>query len=190
MKTLVEITRRTACLPLIAALSSVACGGEAPSVAESTIDQETEAFGVTQCGKESVPDDHDETGNLFPAFISPRTYNTCYKSYVVDLDVVDAATAGAFLSARWADNVPQDMETCEKTWGAAVFYKRWGGAWHPLTGVVDSSGIWITRGGCIPPTAAYVEGLEAGATYRIAATMRIDDDVGEEQTYKIAFETY
>jgi alpha-tubulin suppressor-like RCC1 family protein len=107
---------------------------------------------------------------------SPQSYDTCTKAYVVDLFNVAQSAAGGYVSAVWADTLPGTQASCEDTEGGAIFYKRVGSQWVPITGQSISRGLWeptsrLAVNPCRTPAAMFGP-LEAGASYRIAATMR------------------
>lgn len=67
-------------------------------------------------------------GKIDPAVVSPRSYNTCYKGYVVDIADLEEAYSGpgnvsdANIGVQYADTPIADRTSCEGTELAAFFY--------------------------------------------------------------------
>src|SRR5947207_877761 len=80
-----------------AAFTSVGCGVP-PAEEGEQIDSTSQAWSVSSCGAATA--DSTFTGHVgtivdtIPTFTSPRTYNNCFKSYVVDLNNLESAYAG------------------------------------------------------------------------------------------------
>jgi hypothetical protein len=155
------------------------CSGALPE--DENLDAVSQAFGSSSCG--SAAADQTFTGKIDPTAVSPSTYNTCYKGYVVDVNNLATAYTGpgggggydAHLSASWQGSVPTTQAACEAAWARAIFYKNVGGAWVDQTGNIDSYGTWYGGIiGCQPPEVTTLGALTlvSGASYRIAATMR------------------
>lgn len=198
-------------LALLGLLGLVACGGEAPDLDSSdeadgvpsdelelgTVEQ---AWSPVSCGRESTTANATFTGHIDPAHVSPQSYNNCTKSFVVDLFNLDANYSGpgagggeaAHLQVSWADTGASTQAACENTEGGAIFYKRVNNSWVDQTGQLYSTGQWIQTGPplnisfCALPGAQFF-GVQAGASYRIAATMR--QISGTNPTRRVSFET-
>lgn len=130
------------------------------------IDEVAQAFGVSSCSTATA--DQVFTG-FIPSFVTPQTYNTCFRGYVVD---VLGTRERATVAISWRDAVPTTQAACEKTWGAFIFYRKVGDTWVDQTGVAEGYGIWVNaaRPFCSPPR--FELGVEANQNYRVAATMR------------------
>jgi hypothetical protein len=157
-------------------------GVEPGSDGDAEIGSVQQAWSVDSCGRETTAANATFTGKVDPATISPTTYNTCTKSYVVDINSLQSAYAGkprsdvpALIQVSWAGAVPTTQAACEDTEGGAIFYRRSGSSWQALTGQVRSTGQWVSDffGGfrCELPYASLANPT-AGASYRVAATMR------------------
>lgn len=155
-------------------------------------------WSVDSCGRNATLPNATFSGKVDPAHVSVRTYNTCFKSYVVDIDTLDSAYAGrsgadiqAFIGVKWGEAVPTTEAACEDTEGGAIFYQRSGSSWVALTGKVSQSGVW-TQGPfgnffCAVPNVVLTNPT-AGTTYRVAATMRRISD--GNPTRRVEIETF
>jgi hypothetical protein len=121
--------------------------------------------------------------------ISPSSYNTCFRGYVVDVnDLTNSHTGptsdgspaqfrvswGAASGVGGGSGDGLDTQTaCENAWGSAIFYKKVGSAWSAQGAALEANGTW-TSGHCTPPSISSqsVLTLAAGDSYRIAGTMR------------------
>jgi hypothetical protein len=169
-------------------LGMVATGGLAGCGA-SNPDEANEAPGVFEQAWASGPcasatANATFSGGISPAKISPQSYNTCTKSYVVDVTNLNSIYTGpgsgpsldAHIQVDWGDTDPLNQADCEDMEGGAIFYKRVNNQWVDQTGQVYDTGQWISGGGggisfCNMPRASFY-GVQAGSSYRIAATMR------------------
>ena len=191
-----SILRLTAALAL-----TIGCGSEAPdstaldpgepsaeddaanSPDEAELGTVHQAWSVESCGRNTTPANITFTGQVDPAHVSPTTYNTCTKSYVVDINSLSSTYAGkpradiqAAVRVRWGSAVPTTQAACEDTQGGAIFYQRSGSSWLPLTDQVRATGVWARDPfgtfRCTVPEVA-LQNPTAGVTYRVAATMRL-----------------
>jgi hypothetical protein len=171
--------------------------GEPQALEELELGTVQQAWSVESCGRNSTAPNATFTGQVDPAHISPTTYNTCFKAYVVDINSLSSTYAGkpsadiqAAIRVSWASAVPTTQAACEETEGGAIFYRRSGGNWEALTDQVRSKGVWALDPfgsfRCTVPAVA-LQNPTAGTTYRVAATMRLDP--GENPTRKVAIET-
>jgi hypothetical protein len=121
--------------------------------------------------------------------VSPSSYNTCFRGYVVDVnDLADAHTGTAsdgtpaHFRLNWlrspseSGGASSDLSTqtaCESAWGSAIFYKKVGSAWSVQGSMLEAYGTWAS-GHCTAPTISSesVLTLATGNSYRIAGTMR------------------
>jgi hypothetical protein len=184
-----------------AALTTAGCGG--PQDAAPETDSTSAAWSVSSCG--TAGHDANFTGHIgtivdtLPTFTSPQTYNTCFKSYVVDVHGVESAYAGigaggggnSAIVASWGEATPTNQTDCENAITGAIFYKWNGSAWVALTGQLLSSGTWgpdpfsgVPR--CFPPGVS-LSPITAGTTYRIAATARSFDS-SDAPTRRVTFQ--
>lgn len=158
---------------------SVGCGA-APEEGVEDIGSIEAAWAVGACS--TVTANATFNNKIDPAHVSPTTYNNCVKSYVVDVTNLSAAYTGpgagggqdANISASWGDTIPNNQAACEDLEGGAIFYKRINNQWVAQTGQVYSTGQWVSGpllSFCVPPGASFFD-IEAGASYRVAATMR------------------
>lgn len=175
-------------LGLVLAIVPLAIGGCGLSTADEmeVIDSQEQAWAVIACGRTTTAANATFNNFVDPAHVSPQSYNTCHKSYVVDVNSLSAAYVGpgagggpdAHISVQWADTVPNTQAACENLWGGAIFYEWSGSAWTPLTGQLHNNGVWFNPPGlawCIPPGQMSLGHftLQAGKTYRVAASMRL-----------------
>lgn len=136
--------------------------------------------------------------------MSPRSYNTCYKGYVVDVFDLDSAYTGsgnalnARLSAQWGDSPISNQADCEGSQVAGLFYEWTDGSGASTNGGIGGvsqfwslfkeehqHGHWLGAfGGCSFDVSA--TGMTAGRTYRIAATARTPGG----RTRKVSIGTY
>ena len=154
------------------------CSGALPE--DENLDAVSQAFGSSSCG--SAAADQTFSGQIDPMVVSPSTYNTCYKGYVVDVNNLSARYTGfgsgggyhAHFSVTWQGTIPTTQAACEAAWSRAIFYEKVGGAWVDQTGNIDAYGTWLGIFGCQPPDVTTLGALTpvSGASYRIAATMR------------------
>lgn len=164
------------------AVVAAGCSGATPE--EEGVESVHQPFGSSSCGTAAA--NHSVSGAVDPKHISPSSYNTCYRGYVVDINNLSSSYTGlgggggwnSHISVTWEGAIPTTQAACESAWGAAVFYKLVGGAWVDQTGQIDVYGIWHPPGGltawCEVPEISTLGGvtLAAGASYRVAATMR------------------
>lgn len=170
---------------LVSLLAITACGGENVAAGEEDVGSAEQAFGSSSCGTAAA--NYATTGFIDPAHVSPSSYNTCYRGYVVDIGNLSASYVGpgigdgsdAQIRAWWGAAAPTTQSSCEAAWGSAIFYKKVGSTWVDQTGPIDRYGTWHPAGMfnayCDPPNISSLYGgltLAAGASYRVAATMR------------------
>jgi hypothetical protein len=137
------------------------CAGPTP---QENFDSLNEPFGSVSCA--SATADDVRTGSI-TALETPSTYNTCFRGYVVDLNNVSGPGS---VRVAWDDS-PPPSRACERTWGAAILYKKVSGAWVDQTGVLQDYGIWQSPT-CFTPRIQTSSILTVGESYRIAVTMR------------------
>jgi len=183
----------------IAAVSlfAVACGsadGMTEETADGTADgaaDGTEHIGVVQseftgadCAM-AAPDVVFE-GKIEPAHVSPRSYNSCYKGYIVEVNYLLPEFTGtgnvqdATITVEYADTPITDQATCEGTKLVAHYWEleRWridGQMFYAYYSVRDTAifGTWVPAfdgGVCLLNDA--LTGLHPYFPYRIAATIR------------------
>jgi hypothetical protein len=149
-------------LALLGALGLTACSGASedggepgePGGDDIELGQAEQAWSSVSCGRESTAAHETFTGGIDPAHVSPRTYNACTKSYVVDVFDLDEAYTGeglgggpdAHLQVSWADTRATTQAACEDTEGGAIFYRRINNRWVDQTGQIYSTGRWIEAG--------------------------------------------
>lgn len=192
-----------------------ACASDAPPDENVRIDHQP--FGVVSCstatadvvlassggtdtigGSPPPPAFGGLGGQTSPESISPSSYNTCYRGFVVDIPNLNPIFGGARTTpggrdgrivTTWHGPTPTTQQACEAAWSGAVVYKWVGDAWVDQTGAVDDFGHWVS-GSCVPPGfASDLHGvvLEAHASYRLAATMRAA--YGSSIRYPIGYST-
>jgi hypothetical protein len=120
-------------------------------------------------------------------YTSPQTYDTasCFKAVVVDITSYAASFLGAgdvpggtYIS--WADSLPTTAAACTSSWVRSDLFV-WNAGWV-YVGPRESHGAWVapdpsdpfSLSGCLftPGTSYTAADLQAGKTYRIAATAR------------------
>jgi hypothetical protein len=159
-------------------------------------------FGLTSCATATA--DQTFSGGLPPfgpvgggastplgyRHVSPSSYNTCFRGYVVDVNNLANAHTGptsdgmpAQFRVSWDSPlgigggspgpVPNTQTACEHAWGSAIFYKKVGSAWSAQGSPLEAHGTWAS-GRCTPPSISSdsVLTLATGDSYRIAGTMR------------------
>ena len=165
------------------------------------VDSLEQPFGWKSCGTATANATFSEgfplvgagggSGGPPPAYlhISPSSYNTCFRGYVVDVNNVTNAHPGptsdgspAQFRLYWGaasgigggsgDEIGTQT-ACENAWGSAIFYKKVGSAWSAQGSPLEANGTWAS-GRCTPPSISSqsVLTLAAGDSYRIAGTMR------------------
>jgi hypothetical protein len=178
----------------VAAGGLVACGAPSSGEIEDGVGSYEEAWSSVACA--SATANASFNGGISPATVSPQSYNTCTKSYVVDVTNLSSIYTGAGSSppldahilAKWGDTIPNNQADCENLEGGAIFYKRVNNQWVDQTGQIYQTGQWVSGGVsfCLPPHASYY-GVQAGSSYRVAATMRLLS--GTNPTRKVSIET-
>jgi len=163
-------------------------------------------FSIESCAEASA--DQTFTGKIVPKHVSPRSYDTCYKGYVVDLENIAANMTGpgvgggspARIVVGYADSTITSKSTCEDTELRVVVYTNQlsNGDWDDNDGVYDAKkfGSWvselvgigangepITEKVCALSTN--ITGMSAGSSYRMAVTSRTAGS-----TRKVAFQTH
>lgn len=183
----------------VALAFTTGCGDPSADGSEaiSTIEA---AFSQSSCA--SVTANQAFTGGIDPSIVTPRTYNTCTKGYVVDIYDLDAVYTGhgnaydGRIEMSYADNAITDQATCEATELHMIVYNCAGGAATSTTGpqhcgVVDdrqSYGSWayiFGTGQCFLTPLDYTL-VSSGVSYRVAGTAR--NPLG--YTRKISIGTY
>lgn len=144
------------------------------------------AFSQSACA--SVTANETFTGGIDPSIVTPRTYNTCTKGYVVDIYDLDDVytwpgnTADGRIEISYADDALTDQATCEATELRMIVYRCYGGGATSTTGslhctVLDdqsSYGSWayiFGTGQCFLGPLSF-SGVSPGLSYRVAATAR------------------
>ena len=204
-------------LSTIVALTLVACASEPPL--EGTPTATREAFGVSSCSTATADTQLAQVGGFGPlggsappgaggfgtggapsSFeqTSPSTYNTCTRTYVIDIPNLNPIFSGTRktpsgrdgrIRATWKGPLPFTQAACQALWTGAIVYKMVGGAWVSQTGQIDAYGEW-GGDGCVPPAfSSDLHGvvLEANAAYRLAVTMR--SSFGSSTRYPIGYST-
>ncbi|HYQ42039.1 MAG TPA: hypothetical protein VER11_08725 [Polyangiaceae bacterium] len=169
-------------------LAGCSAAGEAESAENGEGTAQTEqAIGSVSCSTAAA--DQTFTGGINPTHVSPSSYNTCFRGYVVDVNNLSVTYTGvlpagddgydANILVDWRGAVPTTQAACEAAWASAIFYKKVGGSWVDQSGVLQAYGEWNPGGGglaasCNPPSISTLGSvtLQAGASYRVAATMR------------------
>jgi hypothetical protein len=107
---------------------------------------------------------------------SPRTYNKCYKGYIVDLLNYagnDYWNVGS--RVEWNDTVPTTQAACEALWMAAIIYETTPSGNVGLD-IRNSNGVWTQIAGwqpfCIGPGVDVGDIMQAGGNYRVAVSAR------------------
>jgi hypothetical protein len=184
-----------------AALNLAGCGGEAMSEEELLAEMEdvgsvSSALSQSSCATATA--NFSATGKVDPGHISPRSYDTCHKGYVVDVNNLSAEYTGtgsinARLAVEWADSNLTNQTDCEDHHIRAIYYKKVSGNW-----VVQQDdtvwGTWIglVGGGGYCSMQSNLMGLTAGSSYRVAATARTPGGATRKimiQNYKKVFVT-
>jgi len=175
------------------AFSAAACNGVQPENEDGSQGTTEEALSDS-CANASP--DARFTGGIDGVFSSPQTYNRCTKSYVVQIDDLSAEFSGdgdyGGFVISWADSLPNTQAGCEDLHGGAIIFQKIGDSWIDISGgQISSDGEWVgvvgdLDLGCFGPLMEY-RGLEAGQSYKIAATMRLNS--GSNPTRKVGFET-
>jgi hypothetical protein len=176
-----------------------ACGTDATSSESIEVVQEELAQGT--CAQ--APADVVRSNQIDPPLVSPQSYNTCYKGYIVDVDDLSPTYTGsgnvrdAMIAVEYADTPITSQTTCEDTLVRAIFYKEYlntststGGGGVPEWQVVKDAatfGTWTSVFGTgVCNIGVNLMGLQAGATYRVAATARTPSNA----TRKVSIGTY
>ena len=188
---------------LMASVAGVAVFATGCGADESDSIGSTEAaFTVHDCAM--GPPNEAFVGKIDPALVSPRSYNSCYKGYIVDIENLheDYSGSGGLSDSRisiaYADTPITDQATCEGTKLVAVFYEGWSGGvsavsggvttggfesgWDPIT-TESAFGSWF-QGHCY--MGVELSPLVAGKDYRVAATVRTPSNA----TRKLTMGTY
>lgn len=174
-------------------LDDNAFDGDALAAEDVEFDEIGAAFSADSCKNA----DYDKKYYNALSHTSPRSYNTCYKGYVVELHNIDrkyvrkgTGTNGE-VNISWGDTKPTKAQ-CANTELAVYVYKRVNGAWKLQGGEHTRTGYWVD-----PPTDGLkagplecsglevsLPGLEEEADYRFAATARL-----KGETRKVKFKT-
>jgi hypothetical protein len=162
-----------------AALTLAGCGGEGTSDEELIAEMEkfdSVSAALSQSSCAAAIADFTATGKVDPVHVSPQSYNTCFKGYVVDVNnLLGAYTGTGDLNARiavhWADSALTNQTDCENTHIRAIFYKKVSGNWV----VKKDETAWGTWSGLFGGQCGLesnLMGMTAGSSYRVAATAR------------------
>ncbi|HEU5075974.1 MAG TPA: hypothetical protein VFU02_17390 [Polyangiaceae bacterium] len=181
----------------VALAFSAGCGDPSAESSEaiSTIEA---AFAQSSCATAAA--DQTFTGGIDPSIVSPTTYNTCYKGYVVDIHNLNAVytgpgdTADGRIEVSYADAAITNQATCEATLLRTIVYNCVGPGATSTTGphecfVLDdqaSYGTWqsVFSGQCL--LGYDFSGVFAGGSFRVAATARSPSNT----TRKVRIGTY
>jgi hypothetical protein len=155
-------------------------GGVEPEGMQLGVAQQ--AFSEVSCGRDSVTPHLSVNGSLGDGIISPASYNKCTKSYIVDLNDLDASEAGTGTSHdagfRVTDVGPRPVgaDACNAIEAGIIVYERVDGRWEALERN-QAPGFFVAGPPdlCFSARASFF-GVEAGKTYRIAATVRDIDN--------------
>ena len=169
-------------------LAGCSATGEGENIESGEGTAQTEqAIGSASCSTAAA--NQTFTGGINPTHVSPSSYDTCFRGYVVDVNNLSVTYTGvlppgadgydANILVDWQGPVPTTQAACEAAWASAIFYKNVGGSWVDQSGVLNAYGEWFPGGGglvayCIPPSISTLDSvtLQTGASYRVAATMR------------------
>jgi hypothetical protein len=155
-------------------------GGVEPEGMQLGVAQQ--AFSEVSCGRDSVTPHLSVNGSLGDGIISPASYNKCTKSYIVDLNDLDASEAGTGTlhdaGFRVTDLGPGGggADACNAIEAGIIVYERVNGRWEALERR-QAHGFFVPGPPdlCFPARVSFF-GVEAGKTYRIAATVRDIDN--------------
>lgn len=141
------------------------------------------------------------TGGIEPSIVTPRTYNTCYKAYVLDIHNLNAAYTGSGnendgrIETSYADTAITNQATCEATELRTIVYSCVGGEATSTTGphacvALDdqhTSGEWVPIfGGGTCALGHTFSDVHPGGSYRVATTARNPSN----ETRKVRIGTY
>lgn len=211
---------------MVTAIALGGCASDSPPDERPQVEQQP--FGVSSCSTASADDilaitrggsagiqvggsdpPVGASGGTFPLAggpptsierLSPSSYNTCFRSFVVDIPNLNPIFVGlkktehgraGRIVATWHGPRPTTQQACESAWSGTIVYKQSGGAWLPLTSDVNHFGQWQggSTGCLLPGFASDSEGLvlEPNASYRLAVTMR--RAYGSSVLYSIGYST-
>jgi len=142
------------------------CSAEVVEVEDDLASIE-QPFGVSSC---STADADAVFSGEIPWTTTWRSYNTCYRGYVIDLYNASSLSDHE-VRFDWADTVPTTQSACEASWARVIVYNRTDGYWVERQ-TIDEYGWWNPAAGtCVPPSilSGY---LSPGKYYRFAVTMR------------------
>jgi hypothetical protein len=163
---------------------------------DGDIAQVTRAFSKSSCAEADA--DQTYQGGRYPEKVSPRSYNTCFKGYVVDIEDVDRTFTGegspdvdGYVRIAYADSTITSQSKCESIELRVVVY--WGklsnGNWDKGQSHDSGSryGRWTYNAlfqqyECELDYSIY--GLQTGHDYRFAMTSRESGS-----TRKVSIET-
>jgi hypothetical protein len=174
---------------LIVATGFIGCADGTSSGPPERVSEVSQEWGTAACAAATA----DTTQWVrIPSVLSPQTYNTCKKSYVVDLFEYGGAppdagatggssgSGGPSLSVMWSGALPSTQAECEASFLGGIFYRGEfvaspdGGSgtwvWGETTGQRKQDGVW-SNGSCQIPPVVYSP-LAVGESYRVAATAR------------------
>ena len=185
------ISTRTPCagrLPTWAAAllatTAAACGTDGGTTEPTGVSQA--AFGVEPCALASP--DKVFAHKIDPVHVSPRSYDTCYKGYVVDITDLDEAYTGsgtardARIAVKYADTAITSKATCEASKIMTAYYVASSGGGASTNGGLPGGwtilshetqyGLWSSSSGGSCSLEKNFMGMSPGLTFRIAATAR------------------
>ncbi|WP_437937675.1 hypothetical protein [Sorangium sp. So ce341] len=170
---------------LVASMAATALAGCAAQGADETpedVAQAEQAFGIVSCGLDAPSDTF--VGGI--DYLSDRDYNQCYKGVIVDVSNYETGFTVPKPSpshrletlVTWEDTYPgwsdpNHEATCESLWMQSYLYEEVNGVmeWQETQ---ERHGVWDDTWGCLigVPPISFDTPMQAGHTYRIAATAR------------------
>lgn len=169
-----------ACASLLA-LASSGCGAdwEEPTEEYDTLQAELSSGDLRGCF--NAPPDQTFVGKVDPPFITPREYDNCGETYIVQIDDLDpqytdppptpgATIVPAKIAVTWGDTPLTSALACTSSSLSAIFYHQapdgsGGGIYFPA-----KKGVWI-NGGCQLELSIRTYQL-VGYEFRVAAQAR------------------
>lgn len=114
-------------------------------------------------------------------YTSPQTYNqtSCYKGVAIDVTnyssiYTQPGDIPGHTAVEWADALPNTQAACQSTVVTAYLFQWINGDWQYVDDK-SSFGVWTSFFGsyyCSGPGVSFETEMQAGRTYRIAATAR------------------
>jgi hypothetical protein len=161
------------CVSVIGVLLVGCSGGELGPEPSEGFGSTAQEWGVVSCAM--VEPDVVVTEDLHA--YTPAGYNTCYKSFVVDLHDWDEESED-FMYVDWADTPPTTRSACERAWLGGIVYELVGDEWVQLGPTQHAYGEWQSSGICWTPRISWTTNdwentlFVEGGSYRFAATAR------------------